>query len=103
MIITKQVRKNGERGADESMTIVPEASGVLQLQRQRGVWQTLATSTNLEVLQNGYLLVFISSQMTGPVYFDNLNITLTKGNLLEENHYYPFGLPITALSNKFVS
>src|SRR5690606_34905884 len=42
-------------------------------------------------------------QLFGPEFRQNCHITLTQGNLLEENHYYPFGLPITALSNKLVS
>ena len=49
------------------------------------------------------MLYIRAKKRAGPVYFDNLNITLTQGNLLEEKHYYLFGLPITALSNKLFS
>jgi RHS repeat-associated protein len=33
------------------------------------------------------------------VFFDDLNITHTKGKVLQEDHYYPFGLNISALSS----
>jgi hypothetical protein len=33
------------------------------------------------------------------VFFDHLNITHTKGKVLQEDHYYPFGLNISALSS----
>jgi RHS repeat-associated protein len=33
------------------------------------------------------------------VFFDDLIITHTKGKVLQEDHYYPFGLNISALSS----
>jgi RHS repeat-associated protein len=33
------------------------------------------------------------------VFFDDLNITHTKGKVLQEDHYYPFGMNINALSS----
>ena len=34
------------------------------------------------------------------VYFDNLNVAILAGNIIEENHYYTYGLKIAAISSK---
>jgi RHS repeat-associated protein len=51
--------------------------------------------------KNGYIYVHGSneSKTDFDVFLDDLNITHTKGKVLQEDHYYPFGLNISALSS----
>ncbi|KOF04082.1 hypothetical protein OB69_03595 [Roseivirga seohaensis subsp. aquiponti] len=66
---------------------------------QTSGYQTLSVSATIN--QGGYVYVYLSNESTAnfEVYFDNLNITHTKGAILQEDHYYPFGLSIAALSS----
>ena len=59
-----------------------------------GTWGEIGTTEPLEIPQNGYLAVYLTCGSTHDVFFDQLMVRLTKANLLEENHYYPHGLPM---------
>ncbi|WP_420385815.1 RHS repeat domain-containing protein [Roseivirga sp.] len=49
----------------------------------------------------GFIYVYVSneSNTAHDVYFDDLRLTHTKSKVLQEDHYYPFGMNIQALSS----
>ncbi|MGE7776565.1 DUF6443 domain-containing protein [Chitinophaga sp. NPDC101104] len=84
---------------DEQLNLVEGNSGVKQVAAQPDELQTLAQD-NMVVDESGYLYVYTSNETPQDVFFDNLNVTTISGPLLEETHYYPFGLSMQGISGK---
>ncbi|SFM92195.1 RHS repeat-associated core domain-containing protein [Chitinophaga sp. YR627] len=83
---------------DEQFNLISENAGAKQVQRATDVLQTLV-SPSLRIQKSGYLYIYTSNESARDVYFDNLTVTRISSPLLEETHYYPFGLTMAGISS----
>ncbi|WP_126248142.1 DUF6443 domain-containing protein [Chitinophaga rhizosphaerae] len=87
---------------DEQLRFDASASRVFPVSYTPGVKYTIdrRLANAIDVTRNGYAYVYISNESDELVYFDNFNLSHEHSPLVEETHYYPFGLPIAAISSK---
>ncbi len=88
---------------DQDFNLVMSESGYVAVDAgAEGVFDILEAN-GLIMEQAGYLYVYLSNEGHttdgGNVYFDVLRINHKKGHILQEDHYYPFGGSIAALSS----
>lgn len=83
---------------NDQFNLVDENSGVKQVQGEPDQLQTLAKD-KMVMQQGGFLYVYTSNESPQDVFFDNLTVTQANGPLLEETHYYPFGLTMAGISS----
>jgi RHS repeat-associated protein len=55
---------------------------------------------NVPAPKNGYAFVYVGNESDAMVYFDNLQVTHSHSPLIEENHYYAYGLRIAGISSR---
>jgi RHS repeat-associated protein len=88
---------------DERFNFIAAADGgVAQQQVAASVGSNGSTLglPNVKAPKNGYAYIYISNQSNNHVYFDDLQVGITQGNIAEENHYYAYGLKIATLSSR---
>ncbi|HEY6504584.1 MAG TPA: DUF6443 domain-containing protein [Chitinophagaceae bacterium] len=89
---------------DEQFKFVEQGSEIIQMNRKGSGEQLSRVLGNAkEAPKNGYAYIYISNESNNLVYFDNLLLTHERGPVLEETHYYPFGLTMAGISSKALS
>jgi RHS repeat-associated protein len=83
---------------DDQFNLVEENSGVRQVKGEPDQLQTLAVDKT-PVTKSGFLYVYTSNETAEDVLFDNVTVAAINGPLLEETHYYPYGLTMAGISS----
>jgi RHS repeat-associated protein len=84
---------------DEQFNMVRSSSATRQVDMGADTKQQMAY-TDIAMHSNGYLYVYLSNESPMNVFFDNFQVTHRHGPILEETHYYPFGLTMAGISSK---
>jgi RHS repeat-associated protein len=82
---------------DDGFKLVENNSGVRQVKATPDELQELAVD-QMVMSKSGFLYVYTSNETAKDVFFDNVVLGVNGGPLIEETHYYPFGLMMAGIS-----
>ncbi|MBV8252020.1 MAG: hypothetical protein JO154_05385 [Chitinophaga sp.] len=83
---------------DDQFKLVEDNSGVKQVKATPDQLQTLSQD-KIVIEKSGFMYIYTSNETAQDVYFDDLVVAHSEGPVLEETHYYPFGLTMAGISS----
>lgn len=83
---------------DDQFNLVEENSGVRRVKEAPDELQTLAVD-KMPIRKTGFLYVYTSNETDQDVFFDNVTVAQISSPIVEETHYYPFGLTMAGISS----
>jgi RHS repeat-associated protein len=83
---------------NERFEFVEDGSTALRVSQSGDNAAPLVLS-NIKAPKNGYAYIYASNENDDAVYFDNFTVSDTRGRIIEEDHYYAFGLKIAGISS----
>ena len=89
---------------DDQFKFVQQGSESVPVTTMGGAGYQLARfgGSAIAAPKNGYVYVYISNESNNLVYFDNFQVSHERGPLMEENHYYAFGLTMAGISSRAI-
>ena len=84
---------------DERFNYVAENSTALRVYQQGDNAAPLVLA-NIKTPKNGFAYIYLSNESAEPVYFDDFTVSDNRGRIIEEDHYYAYGLKIAGISSK---
>ena len=80
---------------DEQMNLLPISGRVSLDVTTPGLFENISAVSSTTT-EPGYVVVYVDNQTIGKdVWFDNVQVLHYNTKVLEENHYYPFGLTVS--------
>jgi RHS repeat-associated protein len=85
---------------DEQFNFVSDGCMFDRVDEEEDVQRDPLRILNAKAPKTGYAFVYLSNESDEFVYFDDFWVEHTRGRIVEENHYYPFGQKMAGISSR---